>query len=85
MINEYKMLENGTWFLVSADVPYLLQNAGEFDVLIKATDSSTTAPMHSSASFVLEPKGLVNDTILAGNIWARNKKSTDNVLVTYAK
>ena len=80
-MTNYDTMIGSTWFNVSADEPYLLQNRGDLPIYVKA---SATQPTNLSGSFKIDPDGALNDGMLSGTIWVRSA-GTDTNLIVYAK
>jgi hypothetical protein len=80
MVNNWETVTSTSWFQVSNNEDYLMQNRGVTNVIVKA---NATEPTEDAGSFLLPPNGLVNSSILPGVIWV--KADTDDTLVVYAK
>jgi hypothetical protein len=80
MVSFKQQINNTTWINIASDVDYILQNLGPSKIYIKA---SATIPTNVDGALEMDPKDVIGNTLLSGNIWIRGILGDSTV--SYAK
>ena len=67
MLNNSTIIDSNTWFEVSNDNAFFLQNKGMQDILVTASDSMPTSKENA---IIVKPGAKITDEDISGRIWA---------------
>ena len=80
MVSLKQQINITTWINVASNEDYILQNLGPSKIYIKA---SATIPTNIDGALEMDPKDVINSTLLSGKIWIRG--ILGDSIVSYAK